>query len=116
MNYLKENELDFENVNQILGIMGAIFHIIESILSQEELPDFYEEKLPQISEMLAFVLETNFPKFQRVPDQLIKCRSKVIRVVHLYSFKFGEEFKGYMNFFFEKIWGLICNNHVQACK
>ncbi len=66
--------------------------------------------------MLTFVLETNFPKFQKVPDQLIKCRSMVVRVVHLYSFKFAEEFKNYMNHFFEKIWGLVCNNHVQAGK
>jgi hypothetical protein len=67
MNFLKEQpDLDLVTVNQILSIMGAIFHIIESILSQEELPDFYEENLPSISQMLSFVLETNFPKFPKV--------------------------------------------------
>jgi hypothetical protein len=40
----------------------------------------------------------------------------VVRVVHLYSFKFAEEFKDYVNYFFERIWGLVCNGYVQAAK
>lgn len=33
----------------VLGFLNSVLHIIESILSQEELPDFYEENLPQIT-------------------------------------------------------------------
>lgn len=32
-------------VKMILSIINSVLHIFESILSQEELPDFYEENL-----------------------------------------------------------------------
>ena len=44
-----------------IQIVNSILHIIESILSQEELPDFYEDNLDQISQVCIFVLETDFP-------------------------------------------------------
>jgi hypothetical protein len=40
----------------VLGISNSVLHIIESILSQEELPDFYEEKLPQITHACVEIL------------------------------------------------------------
>ena len=76
----------------LLGILNSILHIIESILSQEELPDFYEENLPNITALMSFVLESDYPKFDRVPDELVKCRQKVVRLVHIYQFKFNEFF------------------------
>jgi hypothetical protein len=33
----------------VLGISNSVLHIIESILSQKELPDFYKKNLPQIT-------------------------------------------------------------------
>ena len=45
----------------VLGILNSVLHIIESILSQEELPDYYEENLPQIAGILQFALETDYP-------------------------------------------------------
>ena len=59
-------------------------HIFESILSQEELPDFYETNLPEIASIMSFVLEVDYPKFPKTPIELIKSRQKVVRVVHLY--------------------------------
>lgn len=76
----------------LLGILNSILHIIESILSQEELPDFYEDNLPNITALMSFVLESDYPKFERVPDELVKCRQKVVRLVHIYQFKFNEYF------------------------
>ena len=49
-----------QNVTMSLSLVNSILHIFESILSQEELPDFYEEKLPQIAEVCLFVLDTDF--------------------------------------------------------
>lgn len=44
----------------MLSMVNSVLHIFESILSQEELPDFYEENLGQISDVCVFVLETDF--------------------------------------------------------
>ena len=46
---LKSNDSDLAFANQILSILNSILHITESMISQEELPDFYEEQLPTIS-------------------------------------------------------------------
>lgn len=43
-------------VKTLFGIVNSILHIIESILSQEELPNFYEEQLPHIYQAMVFVL------------------------------------------------------------
>jgi hypothetical protein len=71
-------------VKVMLNIINSTMHIFESILSQEELPDFYETNLPQIASIMSFVLEADYPKFPKTPIELIKCRQKVVRVVHLY--------------------------------
>lgn len=44
----------------IFGIINSCLSLIESFLSQEELPDFFEEHLPQISQILVFILDLNF--------------------------------------------------------
>ncbi len=75
-------------------------HIIESILSQEELPDFYEENLNAIAEILQFIFESDYPHFPSVPLELIKCRHKAVRLIHLYQFKFAEYFANFSQFFF----------------
>ena len=46
-----------------LVIQNCVLHIFESILSQEELPDFYEEKLPEISQVCANILQTDHEGF-----------------------------------------------------
>jgi hypothetical protein len=58
----------------VLGILNSILHIIESILSQEELPDFYEINLENIASILSFVIMNDYPHFQKVPNELVKCR------------------------------------------
>lgn len=46
-----------------LSICNSTLHIIESILSQEELPDFYEENLQTITQCCTVILSTEFPQF-----------------------------------------------------
>jgi hypothetical protein len=104
-------------VRTVLSILSSILHIIESILSQEELPDFYEENLPNITAILQFIIgEADFPLFQKVPIELVKCRQKAVRLVHIYQFKFNEFFQSYTALFFEKIWGMVCKNQVSSTK
>ena len=44
----------------MISMVNSVLHIYESILSQEELPDFYEENLEQISQVCTFILESDF--------------------------------------------------------
>jgi hypothetical protein len=92
-----------------LSILNSILHIIESILSQEELPDFYEENLDNIASILSFLLEVDYPHFSNQLVELVKCRQKSVRLVHIYQFKFGEYFSKYSQFFFDRIWGMVLN-------
>lgn len=39
-----------------------------------------------------------------------------MRLVHIYQFKFNEYFQKYSAFFFDRIWGMVCNQQVQATK
>ena len=49
-----------EQVKTMISIISSVMHIFESILSQEELPDFYEENLAQITQVCVYILETDF--------------------------------------------------------
>ena len=49
-----------DQVCTMIQMVNSVLHIFESILSQEELPEFYEENLEQISQACVFVLETDF--------------------------------------------------------
>jgi len=81
----------------VLGISNSVLHIIESILSQEELPDFYEEKLPEITQACVEILNFQSPLLNddRKLSELNKARGKVVRLVHLYQSKFQEYFTAY---------------------
>ena len=70
----------------MISIVNSVLHIYESIISQEELPDFYEENLEQISYACVFVLETDYPQITQAKDfeKVFKARAKVVRVVQLY--------------------------------
>ena len=70
----------------MISIVNSVLHIFESILSQEELPDFYEENLVQISQVCVFVLETDYAQLQDPKDfeMLYKARAKVVRLATLY--------------------------------
>jgi len=59
------------------------------------LPDFYESNLDNIAGILQFVLEAEFPKLAKQPVELVKARAKVVRLVHIYQFKFNEFFSNY---------------------
>ena len=86
----------------MISIVNSVLHIFESILSQEELPDFYEENLEQISQACIFILETDLPQVQDAKDyeKVFKARAKVVRLVQLYQFKFGEYFEAKADLFF----------------
>lgn len=47
---------------------------------------------------------------------MVKCRQKVVRLVHIYQFKFNEFFQKFSQYFFEKIWTMVLNKHVAATK
>jgi hypothetical protein len=51
-------------------------------------------------------MDTDFPQLQNVSDmeKLFKARAKVVRMVHLYQFKFAEFFEKQADLFFGKIW------------
>ena len=86
----------------VLGISNSVLHIIESILSQEELPDFYEEKLPQITEYCVEILTFQSPLLSDENKKLElatlnKARGKVVRLAHLYQLKFQEHFAAHQH-------------------
>ena len=102
----------------MISIVNSVLHIFESILSQEELPDFYEENLEQISQACIFILETDLPQVQEAKDfeKVFKARAKVVRMVQLYQFKFGEYFEAKADLFFQKIWEQVSGNKVSAAR
>jgi len=63
-----------------------------------------------------FIMTQDYPAFAAVPAEIIKARGKVVSLVYLYTFKFGEYFKDYSDPMFECIWQAIENNKVQATK
>ena len=69
-----------------------------------------------ISQACIFVLETEYPQIQSLKDKesLYKARAKVVRLAHLYQFKFSEHFEGYADTYFQKIWDQISNNMLTA--
>ena len=87
-------------IRDLYSVMNSILHVVESILGQEELPDFYEDNLPTIIEGFLFILQADFAKFQKVPKEVIKARGKVVSLTYLYSFKFGEHFGKYADTMF----------------
>lgn len=107
---------NIELVKTLYSVMNSILHIIESILSQEELPDFYEEQLPAITGVCLFILSQDYPKLQEVPEEITKARGKVVSLVYLYTFKFGEYFGQYQDPMFQAIWQMIVGNKVQPNK
>ncbi len=77
LNIVEQVKVSSDNeatVKIMLSIVNSTMHIFESILSQEELPDFYETNLPEIASIMSFVLEADYPKFQKTPIELIKSR------------------------------------------
>ena len=89
---------DAASAGSALAILNSCLHIMESVLSQEELPDFYEENLENIAGILSFVLVEAAPEV--ATNELIRCRQKAVRLVHMYQFKFSEYFAKYSGFFF----------------
>jgi hypothetical protein len=107
-----------EHLVTVLGISNSVLHIIESILSQEELPDFYEEKLPQITQACVEILTFQSPLLSddKKLTALNKARGKVVRLVHLYQSKFQEHFTAYQDVFFQSIWQLAANQQLNPNK
>lgn len=116
MEMAKQQTADRPTIEVCLSILNNVLHIIESILSQEELPDFYEDNLENIAAILSFLLEVDYPQFQPTIPELVKCRQKSVRLVHMYQFKFSEFFQKYSQFFFDRIWGMVINKQVPSSK
>jgi GTP1/Obg family GTP-binding protein len=77
----KVQTTDIGIIQTCLQIINSVLHIIQSILSQEELPDFYEENLDTLAGIITWVMEVDFNIGGRTPEELIKCRSKAISLV-----------------------------------
>lgn len=88
-----ENSGSEQNIRTLFSVINSILHIIESLISQEELLDSYETNLDAIMNACSFVLSQDYPRFANVPPEIIKARGKVVSLVYLYSFKFGEFFR-----------------------
>jgi Cse1 len=115
MEGIKANSDNLQALQTMFSVLNSVLHIIESFLGQEELPDFYEEQLEFIASVFNFILDFNHPSSQEIKE-LIKCRSKVVRLVHLYQFKFGEHFAQYQQHFFQKIWQMVLSKQVPPNK
>ena len=76
-------------------------------MSQEELPDFYEENLPAIAETLVFVIQSNFSSMGKTPSEVVKCKAKAVRVIYIYQFKFSEFTQNYAQWFFQEVWSMV---------
>jgi len=102
----------------VLCISNSVLHIIESILSQEELPDFYEVNLPHITQACVEILTFSSPLLNddKKLTALNKARGKVVRLVHLYQSKFQEHFTAYQDVFFQNIWQLAANQQLNPNK
>lgn len=106
------NDSNEQLIKDLFSVMNSIFHIIESILGQEELPDFYEDNLKVIADGFLFIMSTDYPKFKKVPIEIIKARGKVVSLISLYTFKFGEHFNDYKDPMFMAVWQLVEQNKV----
>ena len=69
----QQNMTNLEVTQTLLNIVNSVFHIIESILSQEELPDFYEERLEDISQIMTFIFDVQY-QTGASPSELTRCR------------------------------------------
>jgi hypothetical protein len=109
---------NLDHLVTVLGIPDSVLHIFESILSQEELPDFYDEKLPQITQACVEILTFQSPLLSddKKLSTLNKARGKVVRLVHLYQSKFQEHFIAYQDFLFQNIWQLAANQQLSPNK
>lgn len=112
----QEYAQDMSKIKDIYGVMNAILHIIESFLSQEQLPDYYEEQLPEITKSCLFILQQEYPHFNQIPEEISKAQGKVVSLVCLYQFKFYEYFKDYTDGMFNGIWSLIPGNKIMPSK
>jgi len=54
-----------------------------------------------------FILGKDYPKIAKQPPEIIKARGKVVSLIYLYNFKFGEYFRAYSEPMFLAIWSLI---------
>lgn len=57
---LQQGDQNEGQVKMAFAVINSILHIIESIISQEELPDYYEENLPKITECCKFILSVEY--------------------------------------------------------
>ena len=103
-------------IKNLYMTMNAILHIIESLLGQEELPDFYEEQLPTIMEVCRFIVEKDFVTLPKELVEVTKAKGKVASVLYLYNFKFAEHFDDHKELAFRLIWSFVEQNRLPSDK
>lgn len=78
---------DVEQMRLLISTANSVLHIFESVLAQEELPDFYEENLEQISQACTYILSAEFPIMQGTSkdvEAVFRTKAKVVRLADVY--------------------------------
>lgn len=84
-----------------LELIGLVLHIFYS-LNCVELPEFFEDSMREWMVYYKALLELNYAS-----ESLLKCKTRVIKVVTLYSDKYAQDFKEYLPSFFTLIYNQI---------
>ena len=90
----------------VLGISNSVLHIIESILSKEESPDFFEERFPFKACVEILTFQSPLLSDDTKLAALNKARGKVVRLAH-HQLKFQEHFAAQQDELFKCIWQLV---------
>lgn len=48
-----------------------------------------------MTEVCYFIISQDYPQFTLLPEEVTKARGKVVSLLYLYTFKFGEYFSDY---------------------
>ena len=90
----------------VLGISNSVLHIIESILSKEESPDFFKERFPFKACVEILTFQSPLLSDDTKLAALNKARGKVVRLAH-HQLKFQEHFAENQDVLFKHIWQLV---------
>lgn len=83
-----------------LNLINSVIHVVESLMSQEELPDALAEEKDDLIEIYKKMIpyEVNYDSVY-----LPKVKSKVIKIINYYSVKFQDDFSNLIEPFFKLV-------------
>jgi len=96
-----------------LGLVNSVIHVIESLMSQEEIPDeLAEEK----DELLAIYQQLLAYEVSFESRFLPKVKSKIVKILTQYSVKFNDDFGGFLHPFFKLVNQQVAQGKFRAVK